>query len=112
MWTILKTESANNWLDFEPVTILHEYDRPTIFTSKGADGSLYLAYFCGKDTQSLRYLVVPFNELRQCELVTGKISLREVFDVPKLWIFDLNFNWEPVTCWEMTPRELPRHLLP
>ena len=111
MWNIPKPQIPANWLPFEPVTILYEYDFPLIFTLRGK-GRKHLAFFCGQDGESVRFLVVPFSDELERRLVSGDINLRDALTRPQMWVFDLDQSWEPVRCWRVVERDLPKGLLP
>jgi hypothetical protein len=112
MWKIQKKPSPHKWLDFDPVEVLDEYDSPTIFTLRDAQDLKYLAYFCGRDKDRIRFLVVSFNDTLESQLIAGEIDLREALNQPGRWVFDLNKEWEPVSCWRVTYEDMPRNLLP
>lgn len=113
MWAINKKKLVpHNWLDFEPETVLDEYDCPMLFTTRDAGGNKYLAYFCDRDENGIRFLVVPFSDALETKLAGGDIDMREALLRPAMWIFDLNKKWEPVRCWRVGHADLPRNLLP
>lgn len=112
MWPINKPAQPHDWLDFEPVTVLYEYDGPRIFTCKDVTDQLFLAYRCGRDRETIRFVVVPFSEDLERQLVTGDINLRDALTRPRTWVFDLNKQWQPIRCWRVNSGELPPRVLP
>ena len=112
MWTINRPTISCDWLDFEPEHILHEYDGPRIFTTRAQDGQLFLAFFCDRERAGVRFLVVPFDEDQERRLVTGKINLRDALTPPRMFVFDLDQQWTPVRCWQVSLDDLPPQLLP
>lgn len=112
MWSINKKQSSHDWLDFEPETVLDEYDGPILFTTLDASGKKYLAYFCDKSIDCIRFLVVSFSDVLERKLVGGDIDLREALVRPQMWVFDLDKKWNPISCWYVSLADLPRNLLP
>jgi len=113
MWKIPKSKALTcDWLDFEPVTIIDEYDGPMLFTIVDRNDQLYLAYFCARSSDAVRFLVVPTNDDIVRRLTSGDINLRESLARHRMWIFDLDKKWNPKKCWGVTFADLPRNLLP
>jgi len=112
MWKIRKKPIPCQWLNFEPVEVLDEYDAPMIFTLCDTENRKYLAYFCDRDMDRLRFLVVAFNDSLKSELLAGEIDLREALNQPGKWVFDLDKEWNPVVCWRVATGDLPRNLFP
>lgn len=112
MWQINRPTIAHDWLEFEPEHVLYEYDGPRIFTTKAVTGQLFLAFFCARSPDAIRFLVVPFSEELERRLVTGDINLRDALTRPRMWVFDLDRRWNPIGCWSVTVDELPDRLLP
>jgi hypothetical protein len=112
MWNVKGVPENANWLTFEPIRILDEFDIPCAFVCKDTPGNTYLAYLCGQDRQGVRYLVVPCSDDLERELVTGKINLRDALTKNRAWIFDLNTHWDPVRAWRISVDDLPANILP
>ena len=112
MWTIEKKQVPHDWLDFEPETVLDEYDGPILFTLRDVAGNKYLAYFCGRGGEGVRFLVVSFSDELQAKLLAGDIDMRETLTRQPMWLFDLDKKWEPAGCWQVVPEDLPHDLLP
>lgn len=113
MWKINnKRITPHNWLEFEPETVLDEYDCPLLFTLRDSPGNKYLAYFCDMDENGVRFLVVSFSDDMESRLVGGDIDMREALIQPRMWVFDLDKRWNPVKAWKVTLADLPRNLIP
>lgn len=112
MWKIKKKTIPSQWLEFEPETILDEYDFPMLFTLRDNAGQKYLAYFCDRDDESVRFLVVTFSDRLEVKLVSGDIDLREALIQPGMWVFDLDKKWKPIRCWNVKLSDLPANLIP
>ena len=113
MWKINKKRLVpHSWLEFEPETVLDEYDCPLLFTLRDIPGNKYLAYFCDMDGSGVRFLVVPFTDNLETKLVGGDIDLRGVLIRSPMWVFDLDKKWNPVRAWKVVLADLPKNLIP
>lgn len=113
MWQIDRpTEPICGWLDFEPADVLYEFDFPMIFTCRDRTGGLFLAYFCARGRDAIRFLVVPFSDDLVRQLRAGEINVRDSLTQPRMWVFDLDRNWEPVRCWRVSAGDLPPRTIP
>ena len=61
MWHVNGKPISGAWLNLEPVRVLYDFDGPRIFTCKDVNGTLFLAYQCGEDRETMRFLIVPFQ---------------------------------------------------
>lgn len=100
------------WLDFEPVDVLDEYDRPLLFTLQDEAGNKYMAYFCGERPAGPRFLVVPAGDGRDVDVAAGRSDLRTALTAARTWVFDLDRAWEPVACWDLSRTPLAAGFLP
>jgi hypothetical protein len=112
MWNFVGVAEQANWLTFEPLRILYEFDVPYIFICSDVPGNTYLAYLCGRDQQEVRYLVVPCSEDLERRLVTGDINLRDALTQYRAWLFDLDNQWNPLRAWKVNVDSLPADVLP
>ena len=112
MWNVVGTPEKFDWIIFDPVLILDEFDFPRLFTCKDIAGNLYLAYNCGIDKSRLRFVVVPTDEGDISDIMHGRINLRDSLSKYRAWIFDLNNSWEPVKAWKINIDDLPFDALP
>lgn len=112
MWNFEGVSIQTQWLNFEPVRVLFEFDIPFVFICKDQAGNTYLAYLCGQDHHRVRYLIVPCDVDLEQRLVTGKINLRDALTQNRGWIFDLNNEWEPIGAWKVNVDNLPGDTLP
>jgi hypothetical protein len=112
MWKAKGREIPPDWLSLEPVEVLFEVDGPRIFTCRSRSGELLLAYQCGEEKGSLRFLVVPFSPELEWQLTEGKINLREALTRPRAWLVDLSYEWQPIRCWELQIENVPAQVLP
>jgi len=112
MRPIAGNPGPHDWLVFDPIEVLDEFDFPRIFTCKDISGDIYLAYNCGYDRNGLRFLVVPSEDSLVLRLVEGKVNLRDALSNKRAWIFDLNKKWEPVSAMCVDVDKLPFDMLP
>lgn len=112
MWAVPGTPMTASWLKPEPTRILYEFDGPRIFLCEDIPGNAYLAYQCGEDRTTLRFLVVPCGEDAERRLATGKTNVRDALSRPKAWILDLGYDWTPRHCWKVEVDDLPSCVLP
>ena len=112
MWQVKGIQTATDWLDFEPIHVLYEFDGPRIFTCRDRKGRLFLAYLSNEHETGFRFLVVPFSTELEYALTTGQMDLRDTLWLPRVWIFDLQTDWIPVRAWEASAAALPADLLP
>ena len=113
MWQVNGIPTSGSWLRLEPVTVLYDFDGPRIFTCKDNRGRLFLAYQCGEDHQTMRFLVVPFSEDSEQKLTAGEDSLHDVLMRPlRAWVFDLNFQWNTIGAWRVEVENLPSDCVP
>lgn len=113
LWDVQGTPIPENWLDFQPVRVLYDYDGPKIFTCRDITDQLCLAVQCSADRDTMRHIVVPFSESLEWQLTRGDINVRDVLLArPRMWVFDLNNQWIPVRCWRVRPDDLPPRVLP
>ena len=64
---------------FEPIEDLLYHDCPYVFTFRGAQDELAIAYLVAMDEQSSHYLAVVIDEMELTDVKTGAVSLRSVF---------------------------------
>jgi hypothetical protein len=112
MWQVTGTQTSASWLALEPFTVLYDFDGPRIFTCKDSSGNLFLAYQCGEDNQTMRFLVVPFSEESERKLTSGEDSLHDVLMRPHAWLFDLDFQWQIIGAWQVRVENLPTDCVP
>jgi hypothetical protein len=112
MWPVPGIPAPSQWLDFEPVEILYEFDYPLLYTCKDAAGELFMVYMCGEDKNGVRYLVVPCRDELDKKLVAGQVDVREALYQSPAWIFDLDNNWEPLRAWSVAIDDLPPNAIP
>jgi len=112
MWNVVGTPEPHDWVEFDPVEILDDFDFPRIFTCKDIAGNLYLAYNCGIETGCLRFLVVPCNDYTVSALVKGQLNLRDSLSKRRAWIFDIGNRWETIRAWKVDVDNLPYDALP
>lgn len=89
MWTVSGT--PGDWpvlADLKPVRVLDEYDGPRLFTVRSQDGYNLLAYQCGEDATTERFLITPIEEERIGRIEANSLTLREVLTDGWLWIVD------------------------
>ena len=67
---------------------------PRIFTCRDIAGELLLAYQCGGNGPTSRFVLVPFTLELERRLVDGEITVREALDQPRMWLVDLNADWD------------------
>jgi hypothetical protein len=78
MWEISRQPAPWIRLDrLEPIEVLDDYNGPRLFTVATADGSLMLAYQCGEDRSTSRYLLVPANPQLVAAVRDSKVPLRD-----------------------------------
>jgi hypothetical protein len=97
---------------FRPAKVLADVGGPRSFTFVPADGELYWAHWFDESADRVRYLVVPFSPALLDRLETGRISLREALDQPRLWVVDVDNRGEPVAATRTTLEDLPADELP
>ncbi len=112
MWQVPGIIVPHDWINFDPINILDEFDFPRIFTCNDLAGNLYLAYNCDYSNSGFRFLVVPCSEDTIFNLVKGHVNLRDGLYNYRAWIFDLNQHWEAVRAWQVNIDELPYDALP
>src|SRR5262245_28550919 len=100
MWAVDGTPTAADWLDFEPVKVLYDFDGPKIFTCKARSRDLFLAFQCDEEGEVTRFLVVPFSEDLERRLTEGKMNVRDALTRLPSWVFDLGGDWKPLRCWK------------
>lgn len=94
-----------------PEQTLYELDSPMIFTFRDTSG-LLLAYMCGEDQGSSRFIAVPTSASIVAELVSGYISVIAALSQPWCWCLDVNTKGTVVRCWVTSMGELPSAVLP
>lgn len=107
-----KPADAAQFTPFRPATVLYELDTPRTFTFIPTDGELYLAHWFDESETAIRYLVVPFSSALQSRLESGRLSLRDALDQPRLWVVDVNNQSEPIVVTRTTLEDLPADELP
>jgi hypothetical protein len=113
MWKVNGKQIRGRWLDLaRPRTVLYDFDGPKIFTCNDSAGSLFVAYQCGEEDKTMRFLVVPFSDDMARRLTAGEIGLYEVLTQPHAWIFDVNYEWETTGLWEVAVQDLPPKTIP
>jgi hypothetical protein len=89
MWAVSGT--SGDWpvlADLKPVRVLDEYDGPRLFTVRSQDGYDLLAYQCGEDATTERFLITPIEKGRIDRIEANGLTLREVLTDGWLWIVD------------------------
>jgi len=113
MWQVNGKQSEGSWIDLAcPATVLYEFDGPKIFTCKDVAGSLFLAYQCGEDDTTMRFLVVPFSADLEERLTAGEMNLRDALMQSSAWILDVNFEWKTTGLWQVEVASLPPKTIP
>ncbi len=112
MWNMKKKPIPHQWMNFDPEVIYDEYDGPILFTARDHSGEKYLVYFCDRADGAQRFLVVPISDQTELKMASGDIDLREALLRSRMWLFDLDYEWNPVKCWQVRLAELPRNLIP
>ena len=112
LWQVKGTPKNPDWLDLEPIEVLYDFDGPRIFICKDGPGNTYLAYLCGDDRNTVRYLVVPCSDSLKERLISGKINLRDALSQGKAWVFDLDNDWKPRSASRVNVDDLPEDALP
>lgn len=75
--------------DMTPERVLLEYDGPAVFTFRAPFGlALAYRYLLGRQTE--QFIVAPVTEWQVEDLDAAKISLREVLDLPDIWVVDVD----------------------
>jgi hypothetical protein len=85
MWSIEARECG--WLRLSSLTpeeVIDDIDGPRLFTVRSADGLLLLAYQCGEDRETERFLLVPASEYLISSIKSGTISIRDAL-APQAW---------------------------
>ena len=112
MWHVNGNQTANLWLDLQPVRVLYEFDGPRIFTCKDGFGKLFLAYQCGESIDIMRFLIVPFSDDSERRLTEGELDLHDVLVRPNARIMDVDFDWTITQTWQVDVANLPADCIP
>lgn len=113
MWIIPGT--PGNWpvlVDLEPVRVLDEYDGPRLFTIRSQDGYDLLAYQCGEDATTERFLITPIEKGRVEKIETNGLTLREALTDGWLWVVDRDRSGALTKPIRVDASNLPSNALP
>ena len=78
IWALDRTTPSRIKLSkLDPLCVLDEMDGPRLFTLRDDDGQLFLAYMCGEDETTERFLIVPTSDRIVSTIQENKISLRD-----------------------------------
>lgn len=96
-----------------PVEVLDEYDGPRLFTILSTDGHLLLAYQCGEDESTERFLLVPADAVFVQQIKDNIVSIREaLLSRCWAWLIDRNRDGTLSGLTAVYPNELPETALP
>ncbi len=117
MWTVTgkvtgKPVELDQFLPFEPLEVLYEFDGPRIFTILDKDGELYLAYWSDEDESLCRYVVSPSTTGIVDSLRTGIVSVFDALNQPRCWLCDVDIAGELISCQRIDFGAIPRNALP
>lgn len=113
MWTVQgKPVESERFGDFEPSNVLYEFDGPRIFTVRGRDDDLFLAYLCDETDELLRFLIVPCSEAVVVALQHGRTPVRDVLQQPHVWVADVGSGWQIQQLWKTVIESIPTDVLP
>src|SRR5204862_3648121 len=100
MWDLnAKVLPADRFGEVNPIDILLDFEGPRIFSFVGPDGELMLAYQLSEENDVARFLLVQSNEGQVKALKDGRASLLEAIDQPRVWVLDLDAEWQPKGLW-------------
>ena len=66
-----------------PTTVLMYYDFPQVFIGRSAVDQNYCCMIISEEESGPKYICTPISNHRSIELSTGRIDLRQVFEVPE-----------------------------
>jgi len=113
MWEVKgKPVAADRFRPFVPSEVLYDFDGPRTFTLRDAEGELYLAHWLDEDTDTARYVVVPFSDALLAELTNGQISVRDALDQPRVFAIDIGYDANVRAAWRVELGDLPVDALP
>jgi len=111
MWSVAGKEIAPDWLKFEPIEVLYDFDGPSIFTLADCHGDPYLAYLCDHEDRVARFLVVKIGHSTAFSLKLGGDVRSVLVDCGTRWVFDVPASGS-IRCWEINSAEVPDDVLP
>jgi hypothetical protein len=114
MWTIEGQETDWPKLDaLQPERVLDFYDGPRLFTLRTTEGYELLAYQCGADAETDRFLLVPTREELLAEIEGNLTSLREALtSQPWAWLIERKGDGTLSRPLAVDPHKLPLDALP
>ena len=114
MWNFSGTSAA--WPEIgtlDPEHVLDDYDGPRLFTLRARGGELLLAYQCGEDRATERFLLVPADAALVMEIETNALPLRAaLLGRGWAWIVDRRRDGTLASPMRVDPHHLPEHALP
>lgn len=97
---------------FEPKDVFIWLDGPRTFTLFDQDGMLCLAHWLQEVGELWQYVVVPVNDGIMQELNSGELSLREALDQPRVYLVNVNADFDVETVHLTSWNDLPQAALP
>ncbi len=98
--------------DFQPETILYEYDGPLVFACRDHQNGLLLAYNLLGDFDVLRFLVVPVDEEIIARLTFVATDIIGALRQSRTWIVDVVKRWQIQRAWSAAVDRIPADCLP
>lgn len=112
MWKVLGSPTPHQRFNLAPMRVLYEFDGPRIFICQSTDGVQLLAYLCGQDEITLRYLLVECRDDLEQRLTLGETTVREALFQPRVWLVDTDLVGTIRDAWETNAADLPPRALP
>jgi hypothetical protein len=107
-----KTVDPAMFSPFLPAKMLYDVGGARSFTFVPSDGELYWAHWFDESIDRVRYLVVPFSSTLLARLESGRVSLLDALDQPRLWVVDVDNQGVPIFAIRTTLADLPCDELP
>lgn len=114
MWTVEGQDTDWPKLDsLEPECVLDFYDEPRLFTVRTDEHVQLLAYFCDRDSDIDRFILVPTGDDLVIEIKQNLITLRDALrSQPLAWLIDRNLEGSLSRPRLVDLRKLPENVLP
>lgn len=113
MWQVSgRPISASEFSPFQPDEVLYDFDGPRTFTLKDQNGELHLAHWCDEDSDTTRYVVVPFSPALVQRLKSGNLTLRDAIDQVRVYTVDVSHTGDVIASSRVQIDDLPADALP
>lgn len=96
----------------KPVSVLLEQDGPRLFTCKDQTEDVMLAWECGREGTTRRYLLVPSSNKTASQLTGNTSALRDALNQPAAWLADVGADGKVASAWIADLTKLPADALP